>query len=284
MTVTHPVVAEEVALGGGRSPAPPGRPPATDVVGRLTRPLPALLLVGLLAAGWQLMADASGSALIPGLGDVARNLVDIAASGALWDNVRVTLTRVALGFAAAFVVSVAAGIAMGRSEWLRRFLEPAVLIGLATPGLVKALLCVIWFGVSLLNPILTVALAAAPALTINVAQGVRSVDPALGEMAHVYRLDAWTRLRYVWLPAIVPDLFTGARLGIAMAWKVIVLVEIFGLADGVGYQLNLEFSQHNVAGVLAWTVAFALVMAAIEYGLLQTLERRAVRWRRVALR
>ncbi|MFG1901378.1 ABC transporter permease [Micromonospora carbonacea] len=284
MTVAHPVAAEGVALGGGRPPAPPGRPPARDVVGRLTRPLPALLLVGLLAAGWQLMADASGSALLPGLGDVARDLVDIAASGALWENVRVTLTRVALGFAAAFVVSVAAGIAMGRSEWLRRFLEPAVLIGLATPGLVKALLCVIWFGVSLLNPILTVALAAAPALTINVAQGVRSVDPALGEMAHVYRLDALTRLRYVWLPAIVPDLFTGARLGIAMAWKVIVLVEIFGLADGVGYQLNLEFSQHNVAGVLAWTVAFALVMAVIEYGLLQTLERRAVRWRRVALR
>ncbi|WP_431926243.1 ABC transporter permease [Micromonospora wenchangensis] len=284
MTVTHPAGVEEVVPDGGRSPAPPGRPPATGVAARLTRPLPALLLVGLLAAGWQLMAHTSGSALIPGLGEIARNLADITTSGALAENVRVTLTRVVLGFAAAFVVSVAAGIAMGRSEWLRRFLEPAVLIGLATPGLVKALLCVIWFGVSLLNPVLTVALAAAPALTINVAQGVRSVDPALGEMAHVYRFDALTRLRYVWLPAIVPDLFTGARLGIAMAWKVIVLVEIFGLADGVGYQLNLEFSQHNVAGVLAWTVAFALVMAAIEYGLLQTLERRAVRWRRVALR
>ncbi|WP_433686368.1 hypothetical protein ACQP0I_19005 [Micromonospora carbonacea] len=134
MTVAHPVAAEEVALGGGRSPAPPGRPPAPDVVGRLTRPLPALLLVGLLAAGWQLMADASGSALTPGLDDVARDLVDIAASGALWKNVRVTLTRVALGFAAAFVVSVAAGLAMGRSEWLRRFLEPAVLIGLRWCG------------------------------------------------------------------------------------------------------------------------------------------------------
>ncbi|WP_422755619.1 ABC transporter permease [Micromonospora sp. WMMD708] len=284
MTVTHPVGVEEVVLGGGRSPAPPDRPPVTGVAARLTRPLPALLLVGLLAAGWQLMAHTAGSALIPGLGAVARNLADITTSGALAENVRVTLTRVVLGFAAAFVVSVAAGIAMGRSEWLRRFLEPAVLIGLATPGLVKALLCVIWFGVSLLNPVLTVALAAAPALTINVAQGVRSVDPALSEMAHVYRFDALTRLRYVWLPAILPDLFTGARLGIAMAWKVIVLVEIFGLADGVGYQLNLEFSQHNVAGVLAWTVAFALVMAAIEYGLLQTLEHRSVRWRRVALR
>lgn len=282
MTVTHPVGAEEAAPAP--SPAPPHRPPPTHRRARLTRPLPSLLLVALLTAGWQLMALTSGSTLIPGLPDIARNLVEITVSGALWANVQVTLVRVGLGFAVAFVVSVAAGIAMGRSERLRRFLEPAVLIGLATPGLVKALLCVIWFGVSLLNPILTVALAAAPALTINVAQGVRAIDPALAEMAQVYRFDALTRLRYVWLPAIVPDLFTGARLGIAMAWKVIVLVEIFGLADGVGYQLNLEFAQHNVAGVLAWTIAFALVMALIEYGLLQTLERRAVRWRRVTAR
>ncbi|SCL55737.1 NitT/TauT family transport system permease protein [Micromonospora yangpuensis] len=281
MTVTHPVDTEEVAPHRGRSPAPP---PRTSHGDRIARVLPALLLVGLLVAGWELMARSSDSALLPGVADITGNLVEITVNGALWENVQTTLTRVALGFAVAFVVSVAAGIAMGRNEWLRRFLEPAVLIGLATPGLVKALLCVIWFGVSLLNPILTVALAAAPALTINIAQGVRAVDPALGEMAHVYRLDALTRLRYVWLPAIVPDLFTGARLGIAMAWKVIVLVEIFGLADGVGYQLNLEFSQHNVAGVLAWTLAFTLVMAVIEYGLLQTLERRAVRWRRVATR
>ncbi|GGM08853.1 MULTISPECIES: ABC transporter permease [Micromonospora] len=279
--MTHPVDTEEVAPHRGRSPAPP---PRTSHGDRIARVLPALLLVGLLVAGWELMARSSDSALLPGVADITGNLVEITVNGALWENVQTTLTRVALGFAVAFVVSVAAGIAMGRNEWLRRFLEPAVLIGLATPGLVKALLCVIWFGVSLLNPILTVALAAAPALTINIAQGVRAVDPALGEMAHVYRLDALTRLRYVWLPAIVPDLFTGARLGIAMAWKVIVLVEIFGLADGVGYQLNLEFSQHNVAGVLAWTLAFTLVMAVIEYGLLQTLERRAVRWRRVATR
>jgi NitT/TauT family transport system permease protein len=246
--------------------------------------VPPVALVALLAAGWELMARTSDSAFLPGLGDVGWNLWEITASGALWTNVEITLVRVALGFAAAFVVSLALGIAMGRNEWVRRFLEPAVLIGLATPGLVKALLCIIWFGVSLVNPVLTVALAAAPPLTVNIVQGVRGVDPALSEMAHVYRFGALTRLRHVWLPAIGPALFTGARLGIAMAWKVIVLVEIFGLADGVGYQLNLEFSQHNVAGVLAWTLAFAAVMAIIEYGVLQSVERRATRWRRVSVR
>ncbi|WP_230595827.1 ABC transporter permease [Rhodococcoides fascians] len=242
--------------------------------------LPPAALVALLIVGWNLMAARMDSPLVPPLGTIADELLVLVENGSLWTNLEVTLTRVLLGFAVAFVVAVVLGIAMGRNVYVQRFFEPAVLLGLVTPGLVKALLCVIWFGISVINPILAVALAAAPALIVNITQGVRSVDPQLHEMAHVYRFGAWTRFFRIWLPALAPSLFTGARLGIAMSWKVIVLVEIFGLASGVGYQLNLEFANHNVAGVLAWTIAFALVMTAIEYGVLQTLERRASRWRK----
>lgn len=242
--------------------------------------VPPLVLIIVLAVGWNVAAAQANTPLMPSLGSIADELVTLWRGGALWANLEVTLTRVLLGFAVAFVVAVILGIAMGRNTYVRRFLEPAVLLGLATPGLVKALLCVIWFGISMVNPILAVALSAAPALIVNVTQGVRDVDPQLHEMAHVYHFDMWTRLRRIWIPALAPALFTGARLGIALAWKVIVLVEIFGMADGVGYQLNLEFSNHNVAAVLAWTVAFALVMTVIEYGVLQTLERRVSRWRK----
>ncbi|WP_024805298.1 ABC transporter permease [Nocardia sp. BMG51109] len=242
--------------------------------------LPPAALIVILAVGWNVMAARMDSPLVPPLGAVADALRALAQSGSLWANLEVTLTRVLLGFAVAFVVAVVLGIGMGRNVYVHRFFEPAVLLGLATPGLVKALLCVIWFGISMINPILAVALAAAPGLIVNIIQGVRGVDPQLHEMAHVYRFSAWTRFSRIWLPALAPSLFTGARLGIAMSWKVIVLVEIFGLASGVGYQLNLEFSNYNVAGVLAWTVAFAVVMTAIEYGVLQTLERRVSRWRK----
>ena len=272
--------AEPAAEQAGRTQ--PIRRPATGSRLRslLGVAVPPLALVLLLATGWNVMAARMDSPLVPSLGEIAGELVTLSSSGALWTNLEVTLTRVLLGFAAAFVVAVVLGIAMGRHTFVRRFLEPAVLLGLVTPGLVKALLCVIWFGISMVNPILAVALAAAPALIVNITQGVREVDPHLHEMAHVYRFSAWTRLRRIWIPALAPSLFTGARLGIAMSWKVIVLVEIFGLASGVGYQLNLEFANHNVAGVLAWTIAFALVMTGIEYGILQTLERRVSRWRK----
>ncbi len=91
------------------------------------------------------------------------------------------------------------------------------------------------------------------------------------------------RLRKLWLPALAPFLLSGARLGLSLAWKVIVLVEMFGMSSGVGYQLNQAFSTQDVSLVLAWTLLFAAAMAVLEYGLLRTIERRVTRWRRAAI-
>ncbi|GAA1389231.1 ABC transporter permease subunit [Pseudonocardia kongjuensis] len=227
------------------------------------------------------MAVLLDSVLVPTVGDVATELVGIVVDGSFAEQLGITVLRVALGFALAFLVAIAVGIAMGRNEFARRFFEPAVLLGLTIPGLVWALLCVIWFGVGLANPVIAVALASAPALVLTIYQGVRSVDPDLLEMAHVYRFSRTTRLRRLWLPALAPSLFAGARLGLSLGWKVIVLVEVFGMSSGVGYQLNNAFAGQNVGAVLAWTLLFAVVMAVLEYGVLQGLERRASRWRKV---
>ncbi|MEK8168937.1 ABC transporter permease subunit [Streptomyces sp. M19] len=119
---------------------------------------------------------------------------------------------------------------------------------------------------SLTNPVVAVALSASPALTLSIYQGTRAMDSELREMAHVYRFSLATKLRYLWLPSLLPALFSGARLGLSLSWKVIVLVEMFGMSSGVGYELNNQFAAQNVAGVLSWTLLFALVMAVLEYG------------------
>jgi NitT/TauT family transport system permease protein len=73
---------------------------------------------------------------------------------------------------------------------------------------------------------------------------------------------------------------SGMRLAFSLAWKVVVLVEVFGLSTGVGYALNSAFISQDVAAVLAWTLAFTAVVAAIEYGIFQTIERRVTRWKK----
>ena len=241
-----------------------------------------LLFVALTIAGWQLLASASSSTLIPDVGEVASSLRKIVTDGGAFHELGVTFERVLLGFGLAFVLALAAGIAMGRNAFVASFLEPAVLLGLTIPGLVWALLCVIWFGVALATPVVAIALSAAPALVLNVVQGMRSVDPGLVEMAHVFRFGRAARLRFLWLPSLAPFLLSGARLGLSLSWKVIVLVEMFGMSSGVGYQLNQAFSSQDVGAVLAWTLLFAAAMGVLEYGVLRALERRVTRWRRVA--
>ncbi|MGW4733108.1 ABC transporter permease [Streptomyces shenzhenensis] len=264
-----------------RVPAPRRQPPHRGrLLGRTVLPVAAFFAV--LVGGWQIVAVRSASVLIPDVPTIWSSLTDTVTQPLFYNSLGATLLRVGLGFALAFVTAVVIGIAMGRVEFVRRFFEPAVLIGLTVPGLVWALLCVIWFGVSLTNPVMAVALSAAPALTLSIYQGTRAMDSELREMAYVYRFSLTTQLRYLWLPSLLPALLSGARLGLSLSWKVIVLVEMFGMSSGVGYELNNQFAAQNVAGVLSWTLLFAVVMAILEYGVLQGLERRLGRWRKVA--
>jgi NitT/TauT family transport system permease protein len=244
---------------------------------------PPLLLLAVVLGGWQLMAWRFDDPLVPTVGAVAERLGEITRGPTFWEDLTITVARVLTGFAVAFPLAVAAGIAMGRSNAVRRALEPAIILGLTIPSLVWALLGVIWFGIGFVNPVLVVTLTAVSPLTLNILQGVRAVDADLLEMAHVYRFSRRRRLVSIWIPALVPNLLAGARLGLSMAWKVIVLVEIFGMSSGVGYQINNEFGNHDVAGVLAWTIVFGAVMAVLEYGVLRTLEARFGRWRKVAI-
>ncbi len=251
-------------------------------LGRLAAVALPLLLLAIAAGAWEAMAEAVRSPLVPGIAEIGKELMRIFRGGYFFGEMAVTLLRVATGFIMAFAVAVAAGIAMGRKRSVAHFLEPAIIVGLTVPGLVWALLCVIWFGIGLTGAAIAVALSIAPALVLNILQGVRAMDAELLEVTAMLRLPLWTRLRCLWLPSLMPSLLGGARLGLSLAWKVVVLVELFGLSSGIGYQLNSEFGAQNVAGVIAWTLGFAAVMGILEYGILAQLEHHVMRWRRKA--
>lgn len=254
------------------------------VIARVARALlkiaPAIAFCVLATAGWEIMARSLSSPLVPDVSKIAQSCYDIVMSGEAFKQIGITVWRIALGFILAFVLALIVGITSARYDPVRVFFEPAILLGLTVPGLVWALLCVIWFGVSLATPVVSIALGITPALVLSVVQGIRAVDPDIIEMAHVYRLSRRVRLRKIWLPSLVPTLLSGGRVAFSLAWKVIVLVEIFGLSDGVGYQINSEFSMQNVEGVIAWTLVFWLGMLMLEYAVFQVLDRRLTRWER----
>ena len=99
-------------------------------------------------------------------------------------------------------------------------------------------------------------------------------------MAHSFRLSRTVVLRQIILPQLSPYLMATTRSGLALIWKIVLVVELLGRSNGVGFQLHLFFQLFDIASIFAYTLAFVLVIQVLEYGLLQPIERRISRWRR----
>lgn len=236
-------------------------------------------LVVLLAL-WQVTALALASRVFPSPLDVLATLIVELRSGALLHHVGATLARVVVSFVLAMIVGAALGLALGRSKSADRFFDSWLIFFLNLPALVVIILCYVWFGLTETAAVVAVAINKIPNVAVTVREGARSLSRDLAEMALVYRFGFWKTLRHVTLPQMAPFFAAAARSGLALVWKIVLVVELLGRSNGVGHQLHVAFQLFDVPMILAYAVAFIIVVQIIEIGLLQPLEARANRWRR----
>jgi NitT/TauT family transport system permease protein len=235
-----------------------------------------LLLLLLWEAAARLVGDPR---LMPTLGAVLGEMLRETRSGELPYHLGVTLLRVGAAFALAMLAGVALGVAMGRSPALDRWLDAWVLLLLNLPALVVAALLYVWMGLTEAAAILAVALNKLPTVVVTMREGARALDPAWAELARAYRLPRLRALRHVVVPQLAPYTLAAARTGLSLIWKIVLVVELLGRSDGVGFRVGLFFQLFDIAGILAYTLAFAAVVQLIEWTALQPLERRVNRWR-----
>jgi NitT/TauT family transport system permease protein len=238
-----------------------------------------LLSAAALLLVWEVAAQLAHSRMLPSPATVFTALGHEAASGALAANLGVTLARVAASFALAMVLGTALGIAMGRLKRLDRVLDMPLTALLNLPALVVIVLIYIWFGLSEAALVVAVALNKLPATTVTLREGARTLDPALAEMAQSFRFSRWATLRHVVMPQLTPYLFAAARSGLALIWKIVLVAELLGRSNGVGFEIQVQFQLFDIAGILAYTLAFVAVVQVIEWGILQPLERWTMAWR-----
>lgn len=239
----------------------------------------AFSLVAFLAL-WQAAAFAVQDRILPAPLTVLDVVVAGFAGGEIPLHVGITLARVAASFLIAMVIGVALGIAMGRARALDRFFDGWLILFLNIPALVTIVLCYVWFGLIEAAAIAAVAINKIPTVVVTLREGARTLDRGMMEMARSFRLGRYKTFRHVVLPQLYPFLLAAARSGLALIWKIVLVVELLGRSDGVGFQLYLFFQLFDVASIFAYTLVFVAVVLAIELVALQPLERRANRWRR----
>nr|WP_240989547.1 ABC transporter permease [Salipiger mangrovisoli] len=238
-----------------------------------------LSLCGLLLL-WILAAALTGDArILPQPWALAGPFAEALRSGELVHHLGRTLTRVAWAFVLAMGLGIALGLAMGRAPRLDRWLDPWLVIFLNLPALVLIVLCYLWIGLTETAAITAVTLNKIPSVATMIREGARALDPGLDAMARVYGMPPGRRLRHVVLPQLAPFITAAARAGVAVIWKIVLVVEFLGRSDGVGFQIHLYFQLFDVGMVLVYAFSFIAVMLAVEWLVLQPWERRARRWR-----
>ena len=228
---------------------------------------------------WWAAAVLFESRLLPDPMAVGRSLVRHLTEGDLLYHTAVTLTRVAAAFVLAMLIGTGIGIAMGRSRRVDSLFDGWLVIGLNVPALVTIILCYIWFGLNEAAALAAVAVNKIPTVVVTVREGARAVDRELMQVAQAFRLSRERRFTQIYLPQLYPYLMASARSGLALIWKIVLVVELLGRSNGVGFQLHVYFQFFDIESILAYTFAFVGVILLIEVWMLRPLERRLTRWR-----
>jgi NitT/TauT family transport system permease protein len=237
--------------------------------------LAALVLLWQIAA---LLAD--NPTRLPTPAAVMLRVIEYTANGELPYHLGITLLRVAASFVLAMAIGTALGIAMGRIPTFDRIAHPWLVFLLNLPALVTIVLAYIWIGLVETALIVAVAINKIPNAAVTLREGARALDKSLLEMAWVFRIGRWRTLRHVVLPQLYPYIAAAARSGLALIWKIVLVTELLGRSSGVGFEIGLHFQLFDVAGILAYAIAFVVVILLIEWTVLLPLERHVGRWRR----
>lgn len=206
-------------------------------------------------------------------------MVTIVADGDFLYHMSKTMIRVLIGFACSMILSLVAGVCMGIWKNVEQFMEPGVLIGLTIPALCWAAISVMLFGLSEITAVFTIVVLVTPMITVNILAGMKALDRDLTEMARAFGAGRKLIIREIVVPQLLPYLVAGMRFGLALSWKVVVIAEMMGLSNGIGYQISYSFGVFSMRDVLAWTLSFTGIMFVIEYGIIGRLEKRWSRWR-----
>ncbi len=238
-----------------------------------------LLSIVALIVLWAAAAHFSNPRHLPGPATVFAAMSRVAASGELFSAMAITMARVAAAFALAMALGSALGYLMGRRRLADRLADPWIVVLLNLPALVIIVLLYIWVGLNEVAAIAAVALNKLPNATVTIREGVRTLDPGLDEMARAFAFSPLKRLRHVVLPQLAPYFAAATRTGLSLVWKIVLVVELLGRPNGVGFEINTAFQLFDVPLVLAYALPFTAAMLMIEAFLVQPFERHVSRWR-----
>ena len=233
---------------------------------------------------WQLLEVLNGylhfynPRLIPGPVDIARAGWSLAQTGDLQKDLAASLMRVFVGFAVSAPVAIMLGALVARVRWFEVIVDPVVEALRPIPTLALLPIMILWFGVGETSKFFFIGYSAFFVIFTTTFLGVRNVDPLLIRAGQSLGLNRVQVYRHVILPSALPDVMVGIRLGLSVAFFVIVAAEFIAADAGLGYRINFSRTWFQVDNMMLGAIVIGALGTTSNY-LLVALERRLFRWK-----
>ena len=240
---------------------------------------PLTLLAALLALWWGAVLW-TGSVIFPTPLQVVTATWELARDGTLWDHVGASLMRVGIGFILAVLVAMPLGLLMGRIQIFYTTLNPVVQILRPISPIAWIPLAILWFGVGNVSPIFLIFIASVFPMVVQTAAGVLTIEQRYLRAAENFTVSRRKLFLQVIIPAALPEMIIGMRIGLGVAWLVVVAAEMIALHSGLGY---LIIDSRNAGNrydlVIAGMVMIGLIGLLLD-GIMRLLEGlNLVRWK-----
>lgn len=231
-------------------------------------------IVGLWAIFWD------STDFLPSPGSTWDTISTLLGESETYDNLWATARRLIFGLAIGYVAGVTVAIVMASSRRAEAAFAPYIFITITSPSLAVALISLMVFGLSEIGVYLAVAIVVFPFVVVSLTEALAGLDTRLQQMTHAYGFSRWERIRHQALPEIAPFLFAAFRNVHALAWKIVVIVELFSQQNGIGFQYKEAFNFFELERLIAWSFFFMVMVLFVEYGLVRPFETFVFRWRR----
>lgn len=246
------------------------------------RVVPPVLVIAALLAIWWLLVARNDSHIFPTPLEVATGAWELVEDGTLWDHIGSSLFRVGVGFGLAFLVAIPLGLWMGWVSGAYYTLNPLFQMLRPISPIAWIPVAILWFGVGNTSPIFLIFISSVFPMIVQTTVGVRTIDRRYLRAAANFGVSRSTLFRKVVIPAVLPEIIVGMRIGIGVAWLVVVAAEMIALRSGLGYLIMDSRNAGNRYDLVIASMIIIGVIGLLLDGATRLLEGlKTVKWRYV---
>ena len=252
------------------------------IVDRLKKAAPSLLVLAAIIAVWWLAVAATESAIFPTPWQVVTGAWELAQDGTLWEHIGASLFRVGAGFGLAAIVAVPLGLWMGWVASAYRMFNPVFQMLRPISPIAWIPIAILWFGVGDVSPIFLIFISSVFPMIVQTTSGVHTIERRYLRAAANFGVSRAVLFRRVVIPAVLPEIIVGMRIGIGVAWLVVVAAEMIALRSGLGYLIMDSRNAGNRYDlVIASMIIIGIIGLLLDSGTRLLEKLKPVRWRYV---